>query len=264
MCSPDVRTVTDNLTEAMRFFGRARTNGEVDELPGVSLIYCGLDYAAFNAAVLSSPIPSDGAELEQRISGPAEHFKSRRLRWSYWYCDDYVGKPFLRRARALLEKQGMSQLTDAPGMMASGLAPPSRELPDIEVKPVCDSITRGAFAHITSIAFDVPWSVCREVYVPERAWRGSFRGFLGYVNGIAVTSTAVVMAGGVAGIYSVGTLPGHRSRGYAEALMRAVLEQMKNDTGCERTTLQSTRSGYHLYLRMGYRVVTNYTVYMTD
>lgn len=264
MCSREARTITDNLTEAMRFFGRARHNAEVHDFPGVAVIYCGLDYAAFNAAVMCSPVNGDGSDLEGRIVTPAEHFHARRLRWSYWFCDDYVGKPFLRRARALLEKQGMSPLTEAPGMIADRLAPPSRELPSLEVKPVCDAGTRGAFAHITSVAFDVPWSVCREVYVPERAWAGTFRGFLGYVNGNAVTSTAIVMAAGVAGVYSVGTLPAHRGRGYAEALMRAVLQQVKSETGCERTVLQSTRSGYHLYLRLGYRLVTSYTVYMTD
>jgi GNAT superfamily N-acetyltransferase len=248
----------------MRFFGRARDNGEVKDLPGVAVIYCGLDYAAFNAAVMSSPVSREGAELEERIASPGRHFHDRGLRWSYWFSDDYVRRPFLRRARALLEREGMSQLTDAPGMLADSLAPPSRRLPNLVVKPVCDDATRNAFAHITSISFDVPWTVCREIYIPERAWRGSFRGFLGYVNGTAVTSTAFVFAAGAVGVYSVGTLPGHRSRGYAEALMRNVLDKARAETGCQRTSLQSTRSGYQLYLRMGYRPVTNYTVYMTD
>ncbi len=268
MPSPEIseaaRTITENLNEAMRFFGRARHNGEVQDYPGVSIVYCGLDYAAFNAAVLSDPIRGGDADLTARITTPARHFRERRLRWSYWYCDDYVGKPLLRRARSLLERQGLAELTTAPGMIAEELTPPCRDLPVIEVKPVTDAAGRAAFAHVTSATFDVPWPVCREIYGSELAWLGSFRGYIGSVNGIAVTTTAVVAVAGVAGIYSVGTLPAYRGRGYAEALMRRVLQEVERETGIRRTALQSTRSGYSLYTRLGYRPVTSYTVFMTD
>jgi len=248
----------------MRFFGRARDNGYVRELPGAALIYCGLDYAAFNAGVMSQPVAGDAAALEQSINGPAAQFESRNLRWSYWYCDDYVGKPLVRRARLLLERHHMSELTEAPGMVADHVAPPSRALPALEIRAVADVATRSAFAHITSIAFEVPWNICREIYGSERAWQGTFRGFVGYANGMAIVSTAAVVKAGVVGIYSVGTLPGHRGRGYAETLMRHVLGVVREETGVERTVLQSTRSGQHLYSKMGYRQITNYTVFITD
>jgi len=158
----------------------------------------------------------------------------------------------------------MSELTEAPGMITERINPATRALPAVEVKPVADAVTRSAFAHITSISFDVPWSVCREVYGAERAWNGSFRGFVGYASGVAVSTTAVVITKDLVGIYSVGTLPGQRRRGYAESLMRQVLQKIRNETGIERTGLQSTRSGHHLYSQMGFRVATNYTVYITD
>src|SRR5258708_7691135 len=223
MCN--ARTITRNLAEPMCFFGRPRAAAEVRELPGFSLIYCGLDYAAFNAGVMGDSMPVDGSELARRIDRPADHFESRRLRWSYWYCDDVVGKALIPHARALLQRRGMVELTDAPGMMAPRLALPARELPDVEVRPVADEATRSAFSHITSLSFEVPWTICREVYGAERAWQGSFRGYVGFVDGMAVSTTAVVVAAGVAGIYSVGTIPGKRGRGYAEALMRDVLER---------------------------------------
>jgi ribosomal protein S18 acetylase RimI-like enzyme len=260
----NARTITSNLMEAMRFFGRAREDGEVHEMPGVSVIYCGLDYAAFNAGVMGDSMLDDAADLERRIQGPADHFESRRLRWSYWYCDDLVGKTLLPRARALLARHGMVELTDAPGMMAHRLMPPSRALPSIEVRPVADENTRAAFGHITSLSFEVPWTICREVYGAERAWRGSFRGYVGFADGMAVSTAAVVVASGVAGIYSVGTIPGQRGRGYAEALMRGVLDRVREETGIERTVLQSTRTGFSMYSRMGYQPVTTFTVFITD
>jgi GNAT superfamily N-acetyltransferase len=260
----DARTITGNLSEAMRFFGRARADAEVHELPGVSLIYCGLDYAAFNAGVMGDSMPVDAHELARRIEGPADHFESRRLRWSYWYCDDVVGKTLIPHARALLQRRGMVELTDAPGMMAPRLAPRSRYLPEVEVRPVADETTRSAFAHITSLSFEVPWTICREVYGADRAWRGSFRGYVGFVDGVAVSTTAVVVAAGVAGIYSVGTIPGKRGRGYAEAVMRSVLDRVREETGVERTVLQSTRTGYSMYTKMGYEPVTSFTIFITE
>lgn len=258
------RIVTENLVEAMRFFGRARENAEVREYPGASVIYCGLNYAAFNAVVMGATVDDGASGLQRRIDEPAGHFEARKLRWSCWYCDDLIGKPLLRQARSLLEKHGLTELTQAPGMMAEQISPPHRLLPAIEIKPVCDEATRLAFANLTSIAFDVPWNICREVYGAERAWRGSFQGYVGYVNGDAVSTTSIVVAGGVAGVYSVGTIPGRRRHGYAEALMRGALELVRRRTGIERTVLQSTRSGYSMYRRMGYGQVTNFTVYITD
>lgn len=66
--------------------------------------------------------------------------------------------------------------------------------------------------------------------------------------------------GDVIGLYSVATLPDYRRLGYAEAIMRQVIEQ----AGVPRTVLQSTRSGLSLYERMGYRMVTNFNVYIAD
>ena len=51
--------------------------------------------------------------------------------------------------------------------------------------------------------------------------------------------------------------------GYAEALVRGVVEQERKETGLERVVLQSTETGYALYRRMGFRDVTRFSVYLT-
>jgi hypothetical protein len=63
----ETRAISGNLLEAMRFFGNARSDGAVKDLPGVCLITCGLNYAAFNAAVLSEPILGDAGQLRRNI-----------------------------------------------------------------------------------------------------------------------------------------------------------------------------------------------------
>jgi hypothetical protein len=260
----ETQAVAANLLEAMRFFGRARTTGEVRDMSGMCLVVSGLNYAAFNAALLAEPIDSDGNELSHRVQLSAAHFDSRQLRWTYWMCEDYLARSVRRDARGIFGRHGLRPLTEAPGMYAERLLPPTRPLPEVEIKRVCDDATRSAFAWITAVAFEIPHSFCKAIYGSERAWSTGFHGYVGMVNGDPVSTTATVVAGGAIGVYSVATLSESRRLGYAEATMRGALRAARKDCGIERTVLQSTRSGYSLYEQMGYRKVTTFNVYIAE
>lgn len=262
MPAREILAISNNLLEAMRFFGRARKDGVVEEGPGVCLISCGLNYAAFNAAVLSEPIGPHASELRQRIQIPVDFYQSRNLRWTYWLCDGVVDTAVRRQSQSIFSRFGLSPLTDPPGLYADCLRPPTRPLPSLQTRGVTNEQTRLAFAHITGVAFEIPFEVCREIYGGAQAWAGSFQGYVGYANGLPVTTAATVVTGDVAGIYSVATLPNHRGKGYAEAIMREALGQVRESTGIEATVLQSTTTGLPLYERMGYRQITRFSVYI--
>lgn len=264
MAEPEIRAVAENLLQALRFFGYARKAGEIHDLPGVSLIFCGLNYAAFNAALLAKPIDGDERELSRLIQLCATQFESRNLRWTYWVCEDFLGNSLRRDASRIFRRHGLRPLTEAPGMYAAKLTPPDHSLPEIDVQCVADDRTSGAFAEIMSIAFDIPYSVCSAVYASEQAWTGGLRGYVGFSNGAAVTTAAAMITGDVIGLYSVATMPQNRRRGFAEAIMRKVIEEARRESGATRTVLQSTPSGLALYQKMGYRTVTNFNVYIAD
>src|SRR4029077_15698009 len=135
---------------------------------------------------------------------------------------------------------GLRPLTEAPGMYADRLAPPRRALPSFDIQPVNDDRTRSAFAHIMSVAFDIPYSVCVAIYGAERAWMGELKGYVGFVNQRPVTTDAAIITGDVIGLYSVATMPEHRRLGYAEAIMRKIVEQAGQTAGIEHTVLQAT------------------------
>jgi ribosomal protein S18 acetylase RimI-like enzyme len=259
-----IRAVTINLLEALRFFGEARRDAEIQDLPGLSLIFCGLNYAAFNAALMAQPIDGDRGELVRLIESSAAQFDAKGLRWTYWLCDDFLSTPLRREAPRIFIEHGLRHLTEAPGMYADQLLPPKRQLPELEIRPVSDEATRGAFAEIMSTAFEIPHSVSNAIYGADRAWLGAFRGYVGYVKSKPVTTAAAVTTGGVIGLYSVATLPQHRRRGFAEAIMRQVIQDLSRRTGIDRTVLQATSSGLALYEAMGYRTVTKFDVYISD
>lgn len=265
--SNEVTANAQNLLQAMRFFGSPRKTGEIRDLPGVSLVNCGLNYAAFNAALLSEPLGPDSNTFRQRIQMAADYFRSRNLRWTYWLCDDYLdtGDGFSRRndARTLFSNFGMSPLTEPVGMFADRLSPPKHRMPELEIRRVEDEPTRRAFAHVTSVAFEIPLKICLDVYGSGDAWSGDFHGFVGYAGQLPVTTAATVVAANVVGVYSVGTLPRYRKRGYAESIMRQALAIQKEHTGLEASILQATQSGLRLYQKMGYRKVTKFSVYIS-
>jgi ribosomal protein S18 acetylase RimI-like enzyme len=254
--------VEQNLRNAMRFFARAQ--GDVREMPGVALVCSGVDYSVFNAALLSESVTKEDGGLERRIAIANVHYAMRGFKWSFWVCEDLLDRKTRRTAADVFARHGMHSVVAAPGMIAERLKPPDRPLPRIDCKPVEDGPTRLAFCHITSIAFDLPFAIARAIYDAEHAWKGDFIGHVGYWEGQAVCSVATVNAAGAAGVYSLGTLPQHRRRGFAEAILRHALEQARAQAGVERTVLQATRSGLKLYQRLGYETVTRFAVYATS
>ncbi|MGA2184979.1 MAG: GNAT family N-acetyltransferase [Bryobacteraceae bacterium] len=260
--TPQAATLSENLREAMRFFGTARSNGEIRRLAALTLISSGIDYSVFNAAVLGSAVRGrsiDGLGIELKES--EEFYRRRRLPWSFWACEDLIEENLWGRVRDTLENMNMRHLTTAPGMYAESLRPPSRGLPEVTVRPVSDAETRTAFAHITSMAFEIPLPICRAVYAEDRAWQGSYAGWVGYHGRTAVSTTALVVYSGAIGVYSVATLPAFQRRGYAEAVMREAIAKASAETGIERTVLQSTPAGMPLYQALGYQPVTRFQVF---
>ena len=255
----DFSNVANNLRESFRVLASARAAGEVRELRGVSIASAGVIFQMFNAAFLATPVASD-SELTQRILLASVHFETRGQEWAYWVCEDWMEAAVRKRSRRIFEKHGLRHSVDLPGMVAERLLPPLRRLPLLDVKRVCNLATREAFCAIGSVCFNVPLSWFREVFEPPAIW-DRFAGYVAYVGGEPVSTAAVVIGDGAAGVYNVATLPSQQHRGYGEAVMRHALEAAQREHGVERTVLQSTQAGYALYQRMGYQGVTNVAVY---
>ena len=254
-------SVAENLRESFRVIAASRGAGELRELNGVSIASAGSTFQMFNAAFLSARVAT-AAELTQRILLPTVHFNARGLEWAYWVCEDLMDSPARRRSRQLFEKHGLRHSVDLPGMIAERLKPPVRKLPAIEVRRVCDGTTREVFCAIGSLCFHVPLAWFCEVFDSDGVWT-NFASYVAYVDGDAVSTTAIVMGAGAVGVYNVATVPEQQGRGYGEALMRYAIAEAQRAHGVEPVILQSTPAGFKLYERMGFRTVTRVAVYST-
>jgi GNAT superfamily N-acetyltransferase len=162
-------------------------------------------------------------------------------------------------ASSICSRYRLELITDLPAMQTDGLRPPVRPLPELRYRRVRDEESRAAFAHIMSVAFNVPYPISRQIYESESTWTGAMVGYVAFHGDRPVSTTVTVSAGGVEGVYAVGTLPLEQRRGYGEAVMRYALEQA--GAAGRRSILQSSAAGFRLYERMGYRTVARYLVF---
>jgi GNAT superfamily N-acetyltransferase len=256
----ELRLVDENLRAAMGFFASATGTGHIEKFDSSLAIHSGLDYGVFNIALLTEPVKPGPRGLEGQLLDCAQYYQSRSSRWSFWLCEEFLDSRTRRQSRQIFQRANLREISQAPAMIAASLAPVEKKLPGIEFVPVMDQASRTAFGELTAICFDIPFPITRSVYLPERAWQGVYKGYVARVNGKAVSMIATVLCGGAVGIYSLGTLPEFRNRGYGEALLRAVVGQCPPGLPL---VLESTPAGYKLYRRLGFRDVGRFTVYLT-
>ncbi len=252
-------TVAANLRESFRTVAASRAAGENRELRGVSIASAGVTFQMFNAAFLSATVESD-LDLERRILLAQAHFESRGLDWAFWVCEDWMTARAKRRSRRTIESFGLRHSADLPGMVAERLTPLVRPLPALEVKRVEAGPVRDAFCALGSLCFHVPPAWFNQVFDSASVWH-NFAGYVGYHDEEPVSTAAIVLGGDAVGVYNVCTTPEHQRRGFGEAVMRYALDDARRTAGIERMVLQSTPAGLKLYRRMGFRVVTQVSVY---
>lgn len=250
----------ENLRATLGTFARAKLSGDVRAYPGITVCCADVNFSMFNSSVITAPV-EDAEQLDARIKAAAEYYGARGLPWSCWLCQEWVDMSVRSKVVDTFYQNGLHLVVELPGMEAPRLAPPARPLPALVYRRVGDHRTRVDFNHIMAATFGIPFSISREIYESPSTWEGGLTGWVGYLDGEPVATTATTIAGRVAGVYAVGTLPQHRRRGYAEAVMRHALAHARLALGIEHTVLQASEQGYRLYERMGYRTTARYAVF---
>lgn len=159
---------------------------------------------------------------------------------------------------------GLECLVESPGMEIGDFSePPRRLLPPLECRRVDNDESRAAFRLIVEICFQIPHDIARVIYDDPARWDFPLAVWLGYADGEPVVSAAVNQAAGAVGIYSVATMPAYRGRGYAEALMRHAVQDLRNRGAAGPIVLQSSPAGLELYRKLGFSRTTRFFIYAT-
>lgn len=254
--------VDSNLRRTMCLLASQQDRGEVYETEGLTIASAGVQFAMFNAALISAPVAVTARNLGRRIQDAALYFERHGLEWSCWVCDHWLDEGLRFDAGRIFARHGLRRASAYPGMVAEEILPALRPLPALEIKQVGNDATQDAFSEIGCACFRLPVEWFREIFARDALWASGFTGYVGYVDGEAVTTAAVVPAAGSIGVYNVATLPGFERRGLGEAILRHAVGEAQRQTGIRRTVLQATAQGYPLYARIGFRTVTRFVIYV--
>ena len=126
----------------------------------------------------------------------------------------------------------------------------------LAIEKVAGAELGGEYTEVLSAGFGLPLKITRDfAEIISGAAPGAgvtIAGYLGRQDGRAVSTSLLVAAGGVAGIYNVATLAEYRGRGIGAALTVAPLIEAR-DMGYRVGALQSSDMGYGVYQRLGFR-----------
>ena len=94
----------------------------------------------------------------------------------------------------------------------------------------------------------------------RKADHETVQAFTGRLNGKPVATSLLFLAGGVAGIYSVGTIPVARGKGIGRAMTQHALCQARS-MGYEVGVLQASEMGFNVYRSLGFQEVCRISSY---
>ncbi|HSL97425.1 MAG TPA: GNAT family N-acetyltransferase [Candidatus Deferrimicrobiaceae bacterium] len=165
-------------------------------------------------------------------------------------------------ARAGWLAAGAAAMT--PGMVAFPIDHPAtlgQAVPGFDIRRVTDEAGIEDHRAVVTDGFDVVRSVADGTSglglldVPECTI------YVGYADGLAVTSGMGWRSGRTIGVYAISTVPAARRRGYGEAMTaRVVADGIA--AGCDVAALQASESGRPIYERLGFRVDVRYNGYL--
>jgi GNAT superfamily N-acetyltransferase len=150
---------------------------------------------------------------------------------------------------------GLPYHDSLPGMALAPITRGSRDAP-LTIERV-DASRWGDFVAVTMASYGyapeqgpqlLPQ---RFVDAPGTQW------FVGYADGEPVAGSMLYVLGATAGVNFIGTLEGHRGKGYGEAVTWQVVNAGV-DAGCRHAILQASEMGFGVYERMGFRTITHY------
>lgn len=242
----------DNLIAAISVAVSNVPGARVERARGVALIASGLPLLLFNQVLIDDDDAPDDAI--------AEAVTMVRDRGDQFVVNLRVGPDDGRRP--LMERLDLVRLGDGPWMPgmalhplpAAGSVPPA---PGHEIHLVTDA--PGIEDHIATSAagFGVERAVFDAIVTEALVALPDVTLYVGYMDGVPVTTGLGVRTGRTIGIYSIATIEAARRRGHGAAMtMRIVDDGLA--AGCDLAVLQASDMGLPIYERLGFRTVVQY------
>jgi GNAT superfamily N-acetyltransferase len=244
------------MIEAIAAAGAEAPDGLVERSDGVALIVTGLPIRLFNQVI----VESESARPE-RI---AEAVSVMRDRGAHFVVNLRAGAD--DRYLPLMSRLGLVPVSAEPWMpgMALHPLPPSGTVtppPGHDIRRVSDRA--GVTDHLRAAAagFGMPVEWLEPVITESLSARPAVSMYVGYSDGVAVTTGMGIRTGRTIGVYNIATVEAARRRGLGAAMTMRVVDD-GSAAGCDVAILQSSDMGFPVYERLGFRTVVEYVGYV--
>ena len=201
------------------------------------------------------------AEAQARAADAIGHFRRAGRPFSWWVGPADTPDDLDRVLVGL-------GLTAAEGELAMAMdlagLPPAEALPGLQIARVRTRAELSTFATLSAGNWTPP---DRDVVRFYELGAGALLSdgcplalYLGWQDGEPVATAEATVAGGVAGLYNIATLPAFRRRGIGRAMTLRPLADARA-AGCATAVLQAAPDGVSIYERAGFRAFGTITEY---
>jgi len=241
-----------NMIEALAAAGGLAPGAIVRRSEGVALIANGLPLRLFNQVLVEAE--------DVRPDAIAAAVSVTRGRADPFVVNLRVGTD--DRYRPLMEELGLVRMSDAPWMPGMGLHPlPATgtrpPTPGHEIRRIVDAA--GIADHIQTAAagFGMPVEWLAAIMGEPLLAREDMAIYVGYSDGVPVTTGLGVRTGRTIGVYNIATVESARRQGLGGAMTMRIVDDGAAD-GADVAILQSSDMGFTLYEDLGFHTVVEY------